>query len=59
MKRLLIKIAYAILQYYSLGKMPYIYHSGNEYEVISYELHPGNKTDKGWVVIKAESKSKE
>lgn len=38
MKRLLIKIAYKILQHYSLAKMPYIYHSGEEYEVTSVNL---------------------
>lgn len=56
MKRFLIKIAYAILRYYSLDKMPYIYCTGNEYEVISYELHPERDNEKGWVVIRAETK---
>ena len=56
MKRLLIKIAYAILQHYSLATMPYIYCTGNEYEVISYELHPKKDNEKGWVIIKAETK---
>ena len=58
-KRLLIKIAYAILQYYSLETMPYIYCTGNEYEVISVDLHPGHNGEKGWVIIKAICQSKE
>ncbi len=52
MKRLLIKLAYKILQYYSLETMPYIYCSGNEYKVISAEIHPIS----GYLVVRAERK---
>lgn len=56
MKRFLIKIAYAILQYYSLDKMPYLYRAGHEYEVISLEIHPVHNNEKDWIFIKAEKK---
>lgn len=56
MKRFLIKIAYKILQYYSIGTMPYIYHLGNEYEVITYESHPERDNKKDWLIIKAVKK---
>jgi hypothetical protein len=51
MKRFLIKIAYKILQYYSLETFPYLYCCDDEYEVISLEIHPDE-----WVRIYAERK---
>jgi hypothetical protein len=56
MKRFLIKIAYMILRYYSLDKMPYLYRAGHEYEVISLEIHPVHNNEKDWIFIKAEKK---
>jgi hypothetical protein len=56
MKRFLIKIAYKILQHYQIETMPFIYHEGDEYEVIAYEAHPENNKKKGWLVIKAVKK---
>jgi hypothetical protein len=53
MKRFLIKIAYKILQYYSVETLPYFYSNGCEYEVISAEIHPVS----GYLIIKAEEKS--
>jgi hypothetical protein len=52
MKRFLIKIAYKILQYYSVETLPYFYSCGQEYEVISAEIHPVS----GYLVIRAERK---
>ena len=52
MKRFLIKIAYKILQYYSIESLPYFYSNDSEYEVISAEIHPVS----GYLVIRAEEK---
>ena len=54
MKRLLIKIAYKILQYYSVESLPYFYSNGSEYEMVSAEIHPIS----GYLVIRAEEKKK-
>lgn len=54
MKRLLIKLAYRILQHYCVEKLPYFYCDNSEYEVISAEIHPIS----GYFIIKAERKEK-
>lgn len=55
MKRFLIKIAYKILQYYSLETMPYIYWSGEEYKVVVVNRHYDKGTGCG-IRIYAERK---
>lgn len=57
MKRLLIKIAYKILQYYSLETMPYIYWAGKEYKVVTINRNYDKGTGYG-IRIYAERKSK-
>jgi hypothetical protein len=52
MKRLLIKLAYKILQYYSIETMPYIYCNNEEYEVMCAEINPKS----GWLTVRAERK---
>lgn len=53
MKRLLMKIAYKILQYYCVENLPHFCDAtGEVYETISAEVHPVS----GYLVIRAEEK---
>lgn len=52
MRRFLIKIAYKILNKFSIDTLRYIYYSGKQYRVISAEIHPIDDT----LIIRAERK---